>query len=90
MPRLARAWCLVGHSINPYANGGRAWAYDHRWADGHCRDCHKTVKQILVPVAEKVHQTEVMEARGLFNFPWDNGEARRRHDGQYGADEEIA
>lgn len=63
---LVRQWCTVGHAINPLANGGRARAWDHRWQDGHCLDCHKTVEDVLVPEAEKMRATLGMEARGAW------------------------
>jgi hypothetical protein len=63
---LHRQWCVIGHAINPYGNGGRTWAHDHRWADGHCLDCHKTVEDILVPLDEKMRVTRALAARGIF------------------------
>lgn len=66
---LVRQWCVIGHAIQPWANGGRTWAWDHRWADGHCLDCHKTVEDILVPEDEKRRATLAMTARGAFEPP---------------------
>jgi len=63
---LVRQWCLIGHAISPLANCGRTWTWGHRWADGHCRDCHKTVEDVLVPEDEKRRATLAMEARGAW------------------------
>jgi hypothetical protein len=48
---MRRAECEIGFEIDAYANGGRTWAWSHRWRErGHCINCGKTVAQILVPV----------------------------------------
>lgn len=66
---LVRQWCVIGHAIDPWANGGRTWAWDHRWADGHCRDCHRTLDDILVTEREKARATATMVARGCWEAP---------------------
>lgn len=57
--------CEVGNAIEPYGNGGRTWAYSHKWVKnrdageanplrlGNCLNCCKTLKEIRVRINPK-------------------------------------
>jgi hypothetical protein len=59
-PRYETLRCTVGLAINPAANGGRRWAFNHTWSDrvggldgGTCANCGKTLKEVRVRINPK-------------------------------------